>query len=183
MTIGLIKIKTDKQWHPLLIILLILLLSLAALWLIAMACIKGYRANRPRIRIPALQFSTDPPASDLNLNPNSVIFDNILGAYSTEFIRHIRFDINIVDSNHTVWGIHNWWRIRLALSGDVHEYHLDRNKFAEVIELKPTYQGIEVYVDKQLKCTITQLNESKRIQQYKDNTLIVKGYKPVHSVK
>lgn len=183
MTIGSIKIKTDKQWHPLLIILLILLLSLAALWLIAMACIKGYRANRPRIRIPALQFSTDPPASDLNLNPNSVIFDNILGAYSTEFIRHIRFDINIVDSNHTVWGIHNWWRIRLALSGDVHEYHLDRNKFAEVIELKPTYQGIEVYVDKQLKCTITQLNESKRIQQYKDNTLIVKGYKPVHSVK
>lgn len=183
MTIGSIKIKTDKQWHPLLIILLILLLSLAALWLIAMACIKGYRANRPRIRIPALQFSTDPPASDLNLNPNSVIFDNILGAYSTEFIRHIRFDINIVDSNHTVWGIHNWWRIRLALSGDVHEYHLDRNKFAEVIELKPTYQGIEVYVDKQLKCTITQLNESKRIQQYKDNTLIVKGYKPVYSVK
>ena len=184
MTIGSIKIKTDKQWHPLLIILIIIFLSLVALWLIAMACIKGYRASRPRIGIPALQFSTDPPATGLNLNPNHIIFANILEGYSTEFIRSVRYDTNVVAYNHTkVWGIHNWWRLRLALSGDVHEYHLDPNVFADVIELKPTYQGIEVYVDNQYKCTINILDESKKIQEYNNNNLVVTGYKPVHSVK
>lgn len=175
-----IVIKSIERWHPITICLFWLILILLILWLLYMALTKAYRAMQPKFKIPALQFSTIPDNSDHNIDPNTFIFAEKLKAHLSDYIRCVRLDVRIPNnkSNHTTWGLHNWWNFKLALKGDIHEYHLASNIFAQVIELMPSYNGIKVYIDGEYKCELSELYKDYLIKQKRNDILQVRGYKP-----
>lgn len=174
-----IVIKSIERWHPITVCLFWVILILLTLWLLYMALTKAYRAMQPKFRIPALQFSTVPDTSNQNLNPNSIILANLLEDFSKEHIRCLRFSIHRNRENHATWGFQNWWNFKLALRGDIHEYHLDTNIFASVIELRPSYDGIKVFVDDIYKCKISLLDVDREIAKKNNIILLVRGYQPV----
>ena len=175
--IGILKIHSNEHCHPFLVFLFWFFITLIALWLLAMACILAYRAKQPKFtdRIPVLQFLTEPDNSNLNLNPNSISLDD--NGYLYKFIRYVRLDTKAKYIKHSSWGLHNWWNLRLAMEGDIHVHPLDRNVFVEVIELKPSKKGIEIFVDGKpiRECEMIQLNFIHQIAERQNDKLMVYG--------
>lgn len=178
--IGLFKIETDKRWHPILIFLLCLISLSFLLWLLVMDRIKAFRSKQPRFKFLFFQFSTIPDAAGENLNPNHILIPNDFGFSKeqlNEYIRCVRISVK-VRANKPIpktWNLRNWWNLKLAMRGDVYERSMDENVFASEIEMRPSYNGIEIYVDGIRKCEITQLEERYQIGRRGDVSLYVRA--------
>lgn len=178
--IGVIKIETIKHKHPFVVFLSWFIPAIIILWLVIVALIMAYRAMQPRFKIPAFQFGTIPSDINRNLNPNTIVLKQILeDKYLKKYICSIQYDINTKTHESSTWGISNWWNIKRAIRGDVHKYHLDENIFIKKIELRPSNEGVKIYVDGEYKDTMTELNVRSKIAQTNNDILYVNGYEPV----
>ena len=94
MTIGLIKIKTDKQWHP----LLILLLAILVLWIIYVLIRRLYREGKPRFKRNG-QINFDNTIVFQNPDGDFVVKDRVISSNSCNL--HIN-QLNIVPVNKII---------------------------------------------------------------------------------
>lgn len=94
MTIGAIKIKTDKQWHP----LLILLLALLVLWAVYVLIRRLYREGKPRFKKNG-QINFDNTIVFQNPDGDFIVKDRVISSNSCNL--HIN-QLNIVPVNKII---------------------------------------------------------------------------------
>lgn len=172
-----------KHLNPLLKNLLWSLVLLLILYLLYLLILFIIKSKKPTFtdKIPAIQFITDPEKSHKNLEPhNSFIFKNY--GHLHEHVEFLKFDTSVQKEQVKKGNIFNPLDITRVLKGNSYIYPLKTNIFAKNIELRPTKDGISVFVDGIYKHTINLLEEYETISQKNEEgtlyKLRIKGYKP-----